>query len=52
MDNTEYPSWMEIDSQKLCNNYRILSKLAQKREYKIIGVVKSNAYGHGIEAIK
>ncbi|MDI3530579.1 MAG: alanine racemase [Candidatus Atribacteria bacterium] len=52
MDNIEYPSWMEINARNLRNNYLILNELAQNREYKIIGVVKSNAYGHGVEAIK
>jgi alanine racemase len=50
--NIDYPLWMEIDSQSLHNNFtRILQHLSIPNASRIIGVVKADAYGHGIESV-
>jgi len=40
-------TWLEIDKQRLANNYQVLRRLL-KPEVKFLAVVKSNAYGHGL----
>ncbi len=40
-------TWLEIDSQALENNYRIFRSII-KPKTKLMAVVKSNAYGHGL----
>jgi len=47
MKNIKYRTWIEISTKALKNNYRIIRYLLKPR-VKILGVVKSNAYGHGL----
>lgn len=50
--NIEYPLWMEIDSQSLYTNFqRIQQHLTIPDASRIIGVVKADAYGHGLESV-
>ena len=51
--NTDYPLWMEIHSQHLHENYtRLRHSLAHSGHTQIIGVVKAEAYGHGLECVR
>ena len=43
-------SWCEVSAANLLHNLRILKNLTGP-ETKILGVVKSNAYGHGLETV-
>jgi alanine racemase len=46
--NTEHlRTWIEIDNANIAHNYRAFRKLIGKRT-KLLGVVKSNAYGHDL----
>lgn len=50
--NIDYPLWMEIDLQSLHNNFiRIQQHLTVPDASRIIGVVKADAYGHGLESV-
>jgi len=50
--NVDYPLWMEIDLQSLHNNFiRIQQHLTVPDASRIIGVVKADAYGHGLESV-
>ena len=40
-------TWIEIDTKAIAHNYRIFRKLIGKKT-KLLGVVKSNAYGHDL----
>ena len=40
-------TWIEIDKRAIAHNYGVLRKLISKNA-KLMAVVKSNAYGHGI----
>lgn len=40
-------TWIEIDTEALAHNYRIFRSLI-KKDTKLLSVVKSNAYGHGL----
>src|SRR5207237_780847 len=40
-------TWIEIDRKAIANNYEIFRSLI-KPETKLMSVVKSNAYGHGL----
>src|SRR3989344_835330 len=40
-------TWIEIDTKALKNNYREFRKIIPKK-CKLMSVVKSNAYGHGL----
>jgi alanine racemase len=40
-------TWIEIDRASIAHNYRVFRKLIGKRT-KLLGVVKSNAYGHDL----
>lgn len=40
-------TWIEIDTKAIASNYRAFRKLIPKK-VRILGVVKSNAYGHSI----
>lgn len=41
-------SWLEISSERLSANYRLLSE-TEGSETSVLAVVKANAYGHGAE---
>ncbi len=41
-------SYIEISESAFCNNFTQLKKIALKNNSKIMAVVKSNGYGHGI----
>lgn len=43
------PAWAAIDLQALQNNTRVIRELAGER--RILGVLKANAYGHGLTRI-
>jgi len=43
----QYRTWLEIDKSAIKNNYQIFRNLIPKN-CKLCGVVKSNAYGHGL----
>ncbi|MDD5627293.1 MAG: alanine racemase [Patescibacteria group bacterium] len=43
----QYRTWLEIDTKAIKNNYQIFRNLIPKG-CKLCGVVKSNAYGHGL----
>ncbi len=43
----EVRTWLELDQTAIANNYRLL-KGRLKAECLIMGIVKSNAYGHGL----
>lgn len=45
--NNKYRTWLEISKGAVENNYSVFRKLI-KPETKMLGVVKSNAYGHGL----
>lgn len=45
--NDKYRTWIEISKSAVKNNYRTFRKLLRPRT-KLLGVVKSNAYGHGL----
>ena len=47
MKNIKYRTWIEISTKALKNNYRVIRHLLKPR-VKMLGVVKSNAYGHGL----
>jgi len=40
-------TWIEIDTKAVAHNYRVFRKLIGKKT-KLMGVVKSNAYGHSL----
>ena len=40
-------TWAEIDLDALAHNYRRLRQLSRGGQVKFLGLVKSNAYGHG-----
>ncbi|PIU01435.1 alanine racemase [bacterium (Candidatus Torokbacteria) CG09_land_8_20_14_0_10_42_11] len=42
-----FRTWLEIDTKAIKNNYQIFRNLIPK-DCKFCGVVKSNAYGHGL----
>ncbi len=42
-----YPTWVEIDLNALAYNFHMVKSLVGPRVY-IAGIVKSNAYGHGM----
>ena len=46
-DISELRTWIDIDRRAIAKNYRVIRKLIGKRT-KLLGVVKSNAYGHGL----
>ena len=51
--NIDYPLWMEIDSQSLHNNLiQIRKHLTVPNTSQIIGVVKADAYGHGLDSVR
>ncbi len=43
----KYRSWVEVDRKALLSNFSVFRKNTKKKT-KIVAVVKSNAYGHGI----
>lgn len=45
--NDKYRTWIEISKSAVENNYRAFRKII-KPHTKLMGVVKSNAYGHGL----
>lgn len=52
MENTGSHLWMEIDTQALQHNLLTLQKEAGRSNSEVMGVVKADAYGHGIEVVK
>ena len=46
-NNRGLRTWLEINKEKLASNYQVLRGLLQPQT-KLLGVVKSNAYGHGL----
>jgi len=40
-------TWIEVDTKAIAHNYRVFRKLIGKKT-KLMGVVKSNAYGHSL----
>ncbi len=48
MNNDNYATWLEIDLKAIENNFKQLSALSG---VPVMGVVKANAYGHGLEEI-
>jgi len=49
-DHIYRPTWVEIDLEALEYNYRRLKNIAGK-DVKILSVVKSDAYGHGLTEV-
>ena len=49
MENILFPFWMEIDAQNLHNNVEVLKRWSPSSS--LMAVVKSEAYGHGWEAV-
>jgi len=45
-----YRAWLEIDLQQITNNLEEVKRILTPRS-KIIGIVKSNAYGHGLSEV-
>jgi alanine racemase len=45
MHTPSYRTWIEISKPAIANNYRIFRKLISPKT-KLLGIVKSNAYGH------
>ena len=43
------PDWAEISASSLRHNYQLLTTQAALFQAEIIGVIKANAYGHGID---
>ncbi|MDQ7822878.1 MAG: alanine racemase [Candidatus Eremiobacteraeota bacterium] len=50
MDRTETLNWVEIDKRSLEHNVRLFRRLVGK-ERKLMVIVKSNAYGHGMRPV-
>ena len=48
MNNDNYATWLEIDLNAITANYE---RLKQISDVPVMGVVKANAYGHGLEEI-
>ncbi|KUK47012.1 MAG: Alanine racemase [Anaerolinea thermophila] len=48
MNNDNYATWLEIDLNAITHNYQQLRKISG---VPVMGVVKANAYGHGLEEI-
>ncbi len=48
MNNDNYATWLEIDLNAITANYE---RLKQISGVPVMGVVKANAYGHGLEEI-
>jgi len=48
MNNDPYATWLEIDLNAITNNYELLKKISG---VPVMGVVKANAYGHGLNEI-
>ncbi len=48
MNNDNYATWLEIDLNTITANYEQLKKISK---VPVMGVVKANAYGHGLEEI-
>jgi len=46
VDKSKYPGWWEVDLQRIVDNSQIAMKLSGNK--KLMGVVKQNAYGHGL----
>ncbi len=46
-DRAGLRTWIEIDSQAIENNYKVFRSLISS-ETKLMSIVKSNAYGHGL----
>ena len=46
-DHSGLRTWIEIDTKAIHANYRTFRKLIPKK-VRIMGVVKSNAYGHNL----
>ena len=42
-----FRTWIEIDRKAIANNYKVFRSLI-KKSTKLLSVVKSNAYGHGL----
>lgn len=47
MNGQKYRTWIEISKSAIKNNYQVFRKRL-KPSIKMLGVVKSNAYGHGL----
>jgi alanine racemase len=47
MTTSKYRTWIEISESAIKNNYQIFRRML-KPGIKMLGVVKSNAYGHGL----
>ena len=44
-------TWLEVDTKAVAHNYRVFRKLLSKqkgKKVKLMGVIKSNAYGHNL----
>lgn len=48
MNNDNYATWLEIDLNAITHNYRELQAISGVA---VMGVVKANAYGHGLNEI-
>ena len=48
MNNDNYATWLEIDLNAITHNYRKLQNISGVA---VMGVVKANAYGHGLNEI-
>ena len=45
-----YPVWIEIDSKAVKKNFSEIKKIVGTKVF-VMGMVKANAYGHGIKEI-
>jgi alanine racemase len=48
LSHPENSNWLEIDRGAIANNYLMLRRITSTR---VMGVVKANAYGHGIAGV-
>jgi len=46
----QYPVWIEIDSQAIKKNFQEIRKIVGTKVF-VMGMVKANAYGHGIKEV-
>jgi alanine racemase len=47
VNSVNYPAWAEVDLETIVNNVKSIPKLVGQKPA-ILGVVKANAYGHGL----
>ncbi|MBQ7568001.1 alanine racemase [bacterium] len=49
VESPRYTAWAEVDLEAIRHNYRHLKQIASSQQ--VIAIVKSEAYGHGLEAV-